>query len=320
MTRRKLSIIVPHYYNELNIPDTIPRLLALVPQLPDYDLELILIDDGSGDRTLELLTEWQRREPDRIRVVKMTRNFGTMGAVQGGMTLVQGDCAVMITADLQDPPELIPEMVTHWEKGSKAVIAVRTGREEGMVKALFANTYYAMLRKFALPNFPPGGFDYFLIDRQVVEDLNAMREKNTHLFSLIWWLGYKPVLLPYVRRDREKGKSRWTLSKKLKLAVDSFVAFSYLPIRTVSVIGMLVAFAAMLYAAFIVIRWSVMGPEIRGWSSIMVVVTLTAGVQMIMLGTLGEYLWRTLDEARKRPSFVIDEVIEGPPRKTPRDG
>jgi dolichol-phosphate mannosyltransferase len=317
MSRRVLSIIVPHYYNELNIPDTIPRLLALRPQLPDYDFDLVLIDDGSGDRTLELLLQWQQTEPATIRVVKLTRNFGTMGAIQAAMTLVKGDCVVMITADLQDPPELIVEMVSHWEKGSKAVLAVRTGREEGWLKTLFANTYYALLRKYALPDFPPGGFDYFLVDRQVVRDLNAIHEKNTHLMSLIWWLGYRPVLLPYIRRERQKGKSRWTLSKKIKLFVDSFVAFSYLPIRAVSVVGLVVAAVALLYAGFIVIRWSVMGPEIRGWSSLMVVVALSAGVQMMMLGTLGEYLWRTLDETRKRPSYVIDQVIEGmhPPSK-----
>lgn len=313
--QRVLSIIVPHYYNELNIPDTIPRLLALGPKLPGYRLELLLVDDGSGDRTLELLLEWQAREPEIIRVVKLTRNFGTMGAVQAAMTLVTGDCAVMITADLQDPPEMILEFVGHWEKGTKAVMAVRTGREESRIKEFFANSYYAMLRKFALRDFPPGGFDFFLIDRQIVNDLNNIHEKNTHLMSLIWWLGYKPVLIPYIRLDRQKGISRWTLSKKIKLVVDSFVAFSYVPIRAVSVIGVITAVFALLYAAYVVIRWSVMGPDIRGWSSMMVVIALTSGVQMIMLGTLGEYLWRTLDESRKRPMYVIDEVIEG---KTPR--
>jgi glycosyltransferase involved in cell wall biosynthesis len=318
MPQRVLSIIIPHYYNELNIPDTIPRILALGPKLPGYRLELLLIDDGSGDRTLELLLEWQRREPDLIRVVKLTRNFGTMGAVQAAMTLVTGDCAVMITADLQDPPEMIIDMVGHWEKGNKAVLAVRTGREESWIKELFANSYYALIRKLALKDFPPGGFDFFLIDRQVVNDLNKIHEKNTHLMFLIWWLGYKPVLLPYIRLDRTKGISRWTLSKKIKLVVDSLVAFSYVPIRAVSIVGVIVAFFALLYATYVVVRWSVLGPEIRGWSSMMVLIALTAGIQMIMLGALGEYLWRTLDESRKRPMYVIDEVIEGRnPRSRP---
>jgi glycosyltransferase involved in cell wall biosynthesis len=317
-TERVLSIIIPHYYNELNIPDTIPRMLALGPKLPGYRLELVLVDDGSGDRTLELLTDWQRREPEIIRVVKLTRNFGTMGAVQAAMTLVTGDCVVMITADLQDPPEMIIDMVGHWEKGTKAVMAVRTGREESWIKELFANSYYAILRKLALKDFPPGGFDFFLIDRQIVNDLNKIHEKNTHLMSLIWWLGYKPVLLPYIRKDREKGISRWTLSKKIKLVVDSLVAFSYLPIRAVSVVGIVVAIFALVYAAYVVVRWSFMGPEIRGWSSMMVLVALTAGIQMIMLGALGEYLWRTLDESRKRPMYVIDEVIEGKAPRTPK--
>ena len=308
MSKKVFSIIVPHYYNELNIPDTLPRLLALREQLPDYDLDLLLVDDGSGDRTLELLREWQAKHPDTIRIVKLTRNFGTMGACQAGLTLADGDCVALLSADLQDPPELLLDMIKHWEKGSKAVLAVRADREDSK---LLPNFYYALLRKFALPNYPKGGFDFFLVDRQIVQDLVAINEKNTHLMSLVWWLGYEPVMIPYVRRGRDKGISRWTLQKKIKLFVDSFVGFSYVPIRTVSVVGLFVALAAILYAAFIIVMWSVMRPDVRGWSSIMVVVALTAGIQMMMLGTLGEYLWRTLDETRKRPSYVIDEVIGG---------
>ena len=306
-----LSIIVPHYYNELNIPDTIPRLLALESSLPGYRLELVLVDDGSGDRTLELLLEWQRKEPTRIKVVKLTRNFGTMSAVQAALTLVTGDCVAELSADLQDPPELLIEMVSYWEKGAKAIVAVRTGREDSASERLFAATYYKLLRKFALKDYPEGGYDFFLVDRQVANLMNRINDKNTSVFSLLWWLGFKPVLIPYVRRERTKGVSRWTMAKKIKLFVDSFVGFSYLPIRAVTVVGLSVAVAALLYAVYIVARWSVMGSDVRGWSSIMTVVALTAGIQMMMLGVLGEYLWRTLDETRKRPGYVIDEVYEG---------
>jgi dolichol-phosphate mannosyltransferase len=311
----RLSIVVPIYYNEPNIPDTVPRLLALAPQLPGYELELVFVDDGSGDRSLELLLDAQRRHPDVINVVKLTRNFGSMAAIQAGLAVATGDCVGMIAADLQDPPELFLEMVRAWEGGSKAVFAVRADREESASQKFFSNSYYALMRRFALPGYPEGGFDFFLIDRQVAEDVRRIQEKNTNLMSLIFWLGYRPVTLPYVRRSREKGVSRWTLSKKVKLFVDSFVAFSYAPIRILSMTGLVVALAGFAYAAVVFVAWAMRDIPVKGYAPIIIFVAVTSGVQMLMVGILGEYLWRTLDEARRRPAFVIDEVVAA--RRTP---
>lgn len=309
----RLSIVVPIYYNEPNIPDTIPQLLALEPRLDGMQLELVLVDDGSGDRSLELLREWQRREPTRIRVVKLTRNFGSMAAIQAGMTRATGDCVGMIAADLQDPPELFLEMLGHWRRGSKVVLAVRSDREESSMQRFFSGTYYALLRRFALAGYPSGGFDFFLVDRQVVEEVGRIDEKNTNLMSLIFWLGHHPVMLPYVRRQRRKGKSRWTLGKKVKLFIDSFVAFSYAPIRIVSLTGLLVAATAFLYGAYVLYSWAAHDIPVKGYAPTVILLALTSGIQMLMLGVLGEYLWRALDEIRRRPSYVIDDVIEGPP-------
>jgi dolichol-phosphate mannosyltransferase len=214
----------------------------------------------------------------------------------------------MIAADLQDPPELFLEMLRHWENGSKAVLAVRQDRKDSPTQKFLANSYYSLIRKFAMNGYPNGGFDFFLVDAQVIDELNHIQEKNTTLMTLIYWLGYKPVLLPYIRRKRSKGQSRWTLSKKIKLFIDTFVAFSFFPIRILSVLGLVVAMGSFLYGAFVLVYWYLYGIEVQGWVPIIVVLSFTSGIQMSMLGVLGEYLWRTLDETRRRPQFVIDEI------------
>ena len=306
--KKKLSIVIPVYFNEPNLPDTIPHLLALGDELPDYNLELVFVEDGSRDRSLELLLDAWNQHPEQIKVVKLTRNFGTMAALQAGLTVASGDCVGVIAADLQDPPELFLEMVRHWEQGVKAIFAVRSDREESVVQKTFSNLYYALINRFAVPGYPPGGFDFFLVDRQVIDEVNKIREKNTNLMTLIFWLGYQAVFIPYVRRKRVKGNSRWTFGKKVKLFVDTFVSFSYFPIRLFSFLGIIYAVISFSYGAFIFISWLTFGIEVQGWVPMMLVLTFTAGLQMTLLGILGEYLWRTLDEARDRPLFVIDTV------------
>ena len=308
--QKTLTIIVPVYYNELNLPDTIPNLLALAKPLDKYNLELIFVDDGSGDRSLPILLDYQKQFPDIIKVLKLTRNFGSMAAIQAGLTVASGDCTAFVAADLQDPPELLIDMIKHWEKGIKAVFAVRSNREESAVQKFFSNSYYALIRAFAIPDYPSGGFDMFLIDKQVVKEVNKIQEKNTSILTLIYWLGFEAVMIPYVRRKREKGKSRWTPSKKIKLFVDTFVSFSYFPIRLFSTIGILYAIASFLYGTFIFIYWAFYGVIVQGWVTTMLVLTFTAGLQMTLLGILGEYLWRTLDATRDRPLFVIDTYYD----------
>lgn len=307
---KSFSIVVPIYYNEPNLPDTIPQLLGLADKLTNYRLELVFVDDGSGDRSLEILLGFQEKYPETIKVVKLTRNFGSMAAIQAGFTVATGDCVGMISADLQDPPELFLEMLGHWEKGTKAVFAIRQDREEPFLQKSFSNTYYSLVRNYAVPGYPDGGFDFFLVDRQIVAEINRIREKNTNLMTLIYWLGFKPIMIPYLRRARTKGKSRWTLRKKMKLFVDTFIAFTFFPIRALSVIGFIVALTSFGYGAFILLYWFFFGIEVKGWVPTMLIITFATGLQMTMLGVLGEYLWRTLDEVRGRPNFVIDRVYD----------
>ncbi|MBK9008518.1 MAG: glycosyltransferase [Anaerolineae bacterium] len=309
---KKISIVIPVYFNESNLPDTIPQLLSLEEKLAEYSLELVFVDDGSGDRSLDVLRDYQSRSPERIKVVKLTRNFGSMSAIQAGFTVATGDCVGMISADLQDPPEIFLDMISHWEKGSKAVFAVRQDREEHLVQKMLSNTYYSLIRKFALADYPNGGFDFFLVDRQVAADLNRIQEKNTNIMTLVYWLGYKPVMIPYIRRQRTKGKSRWTLAKKVKLFIDTFVAFSFVPIRILSALGLLVAVGSFIYGGYVLFYWYFYGIEVKGYVPIVVALAFNSGLQMAMLGVLGEYLWRTLDEVRRRPQFVIDEIYQEP--------
>jgi dolichol-phosphate mannosyltransferase len=307
-TTKIFTIVIPVYYNELNLSDTIPQLLRFAESRPEYQLELVFVDDGSGDHSLDILLDFQSKYPEVIKVIKLTRNFGSIAAIQAGLTVARGACVGMISADLQDPPELFHEMLQHWEKGHKAIFAIRQDREESFFQKLFSNGYYSLVHRIAIKDYPKGGFDFFLVDRQVVNEMNRVQEKNTNLMTLIFWLGFKPIMIPYVRRSRKKGKSRWTLAKKVKLFIDTFVAFSYFPIRALSLIGLLVAMGSFFYGMFILFYWLFFGIPVQGYVPIMLVITFTSGIQMTMLGVLGEYLWRTLDEVRRRPPFVIDEI------------
>jgi glycosyltransferase involved in cell wall biosynthesis len=308
--KKTISIVVPVYFNEPNLPDTIPQLLAMGEKLSEYQLELVFVDDGSKDQSLAILLDYQKRFPQQIKVVKLTRNFGAMAALQAGLAVATGDCVGVIAADLQDPPELFLEMTHHWEGGVKAIFAVRSDREESFLQKIFSNLYYALVSRFAVPGYPPGGFDFFLADRQVIDDVNKIHEKNTNLMTLVFWLGYQAVLIPYVRRRRTKGKSRWTFGKKVNLFVNTFVSFSYFPIRLFSFLGLIYAIISFSYGLVIFFSWLTFGIEVQGWVPMMLVLTFTAGLQMTLLGILGEYLWRTLDESRGRPLFVIDTIYD----------
>lgn len=309
---KTFSIVVPIYFNEPNIPHLLPRLKALQDKLPDYALEFIFVDDGSGDASFALLVE-EHRKDQRIKIVKLSRNFGSMSAIQAGLKYATGDCAGIITADLQDPPELFTDMLAKWEQGNKIVMAFREGREDSRLQSFFAGTYYFLLDAFALKGYPKGGFDMVLIDRQVVEELTQIAEKNTNLMNLIYWLGHDRSSVSYIRQKREHGKSRWTLSKKIKLLVDSFINFSYIPIRFISAIGVATALASFGYGIFILCVWlfSLVTITVQGWATIVALIAFLLGLIMIMLGIIGEYLWRILDETRKRPGYIVDRVIGG---------
>lgn len=306
----KLSIVIPCYFNELNIPSTYEVLKRdVLDQRPDVDFEVLFVDDGSGDKTLDELFKVQKVDK-RVKIVKLSRNFGEFRAIVAGMSQATGDAVAVMSADLQDPPYLIPQMLQEWEKGEKVVIAARSDRDEPWIKKTLANTYYKVLRKLVIEDYPKQGFDFFLIDKSVKDILVKMQEKNSTIYVQLIWTGFKPKVIEYVRQAREKGQSMWSYAKRINLFIDTFIVFSYKPIRFISAMGALMSVVGFFAAVYVIFEKLLFGVEVAGWTSLMVVVLLLSGFQMLMLGIIGEYLWRNLDESRKRPLYIIDEVYE----------
>jgi|SRR5688572_4083760 len=303
----KLSIVIPCYFNEGNIPLTTAELISNENHFPDeLEFEYVLVDDGSKDNTYNELLKFREKFPTKVKIIKLAGNVGSYNAILAGLHYASGDCNVILTADLQDPPELIPKMYQYWLKGIKFVIANRTDREESWSQKFFSNTFHKLMKKLALKNIPEGGFDLVLFDKQLRDEAVKMSENNAHLIYLLAWLNFDYVSIPYVRRKREIGKSRWTPQKKIKLFIDSFVSFSFFPIRVISVMGIILGIAAFLYGLFVIIAKLTGLISLAGWTSIMVVLLFVSSFQMISLGIIGEYVWRSLDAARNRPNFIVD--------------
>lgn len=306
----KLSIIIPCYFNEENLPVTWARLVANESLFPaEVEFEYVFVDDGSKDNTLSELIKIQEANKDKVKVIKLAGNVGSYNAIVAGMEYATGDCNVIIAADLQDPPELMVQMYSYWQKGFKLVIGNRQDREESVLQKFFSNTFHALMKKIALKNIPDGGFDFVFFDKQVRQEVLKMKEANSNVFYLMSWMGYDYVNIPYVRRQRELGVSRWTLKKKIKLLIDSLLAFSFFPIRAISVIGLLLGISAFIYGLYILALKFLGDIEVPGWTALMLVVLFVSSFQMIALGIIGEYVWRGLDASRKRPLYVVEKVI-----------
>lgn len=304
----KISIVVPVYYNS----DTLMMLYEdmkekILGTLGDY--ELVFVDDGSGDDSWEIMNRIKDMD-GHTKCVKLSRNFGEHAALLAGLSVCTGDCAVTKQADLQEDSEIILEMYESWKKGNKVVLAVRSDRDENPVKKFFASMYYRIIHKLVNEKMPVGGCDCYLLDRQVIKVLEMLDEKNSSLTLQVLWAGFKTDHVYFHRKDREVGKSRWTLSKKVKLAMDSMLSFSYFPIRFMSTVGVIFFVVSLLMAIEVIVEKVTVGTPILGWASLMCVVLFSFGCMMLMMGILGEYVWRALDASRNRPPYLIDEVRE----------
>lgn len=305
----KISIVIPVFNEEENIPHLYKRLVLLRERLLPDDLEVIFVDDCSNDNSFYLLLKLSQGD-SKIKVIRFSKNFGSHMACYVGIINSSGDACAFIAADLQDPPELLPSLIDKWREGFEAVFGVRDKEREASVfeKALTRISTYLM-RKFALKNIPERNTDVFLIDRKIVDIIKTIDEKHPSIFGLILWLGFKQAEVSYKKEARRAGKSKWTLSKKVKILIDTFVSFSYFPIRLISYTGIIVALLGFTYALVVIVNRVFFSKPIEGWSSLMVILLGTSGIQMLMLGILGEYLWRNFDETRKRPSFIISDKI-----------
>ena len=304
-----LSVVTPAYNEALNLPLLYDRISAVLTPM-DLDWEWIIVDDHSADDTFAVITGIAMRDT-HVRAIRFARNFGSHKAILCGLDHAQGDCTIVLAADLQDPPETIPTLLEKWREGAHVVWAARAGRDgEKATTVGLARLYYLLMRHVVgMKEMPSMGADFFLIDRRVADALRRFNESNTSILALITWMGFSQTTVTYDKQARAHGRSGWSMEKKLKLAVDSITSFTYLPIRLISYAGMIVALLGFLYAA-VVMANALIGRPVHGWASLMVVLLVIGGIQMLMMGVLGEYLWRALDEARQRPRYLIEATTE----------
>jgi dolichol-phosphate mannosyltransferase len=304
-----VSVVTPAYNEARNLPVLFERLSKVMKSM-ELEWEWIVVDDHSSDDTFRMLSELSQ-EHLQIRGFRLARNFGSHSAIACGMQRANGDCVVLMAADLQDPPETLSDLIREWQSGNQVIWAVRIRREGEKARTLgFSRLYYWIMRHVVgMHEMPATGADFCLMDRRVVSALHQFSETNASVFALITWMGFRQKAIPYVKQARLHGRSGWNLEKKLKLAVDSVTSFTYVPIRLMSYLGFLVAVIGFFYAVFVVFN-ALHGHPPQGWTSLMVVVLVIGGIQMLMMGVLGEYLWRALDESRHRPKYLIEATTE----------
>ncbi len=300
-----VCLVTPAFNESENLPILYERVCAVMEGTGE-DWRWIIVDDNSEDGTYELLCALADKDP-RLGALRLSRNCGSHLAIRCGLKHAEGDCTIMFAADLQDPPEIIPELLRKWREGTKVVWGERErSTDESRGYRFAARIYHGLMRDLVgIKRLPPKGADLALLDATVVSALRDFRETNVSLFALIGWLGFEQGTINYQKAERLHGHSGWTLASLIKLVVDSITAFSYKPIRAMTLLGLFIALLGFLYAVWIVLA-ALTGNPPEGWASLMVVVLVLSGVQMLMLGVLGEYLWRALDEARSRPPFVIE--------------
>lgn len=308
---KTLSVVIPVYYNEQSLRPLFDALMQVEVQLRErgISLQLIFVDDGSGDGSLRVLLDIAA-DRDAVKVVKHSRNFGAMMALKTGFQFVDGDCFTILTADLQDPPDLLLKMADAWLAGSKYVICARAGRHDSWSSRLFASIYHRLVQLLVMSDYPRGGFDIALMDRALLPYLQRSG-KNINVAVFAHYLGFKPTVISYTRQAREHGVSRWTFRKRLKLFVDSLLGFSMMPLRLVSLIGLGVAALAFIYGVVVVVMALFEAPDFvenRGFATLAALISFLLGVIILMLGIIGEYVWRIFDEVNHRPESVIEEV------------
>lgn len=307
--KKLISIIIPVYRNEGSINPTYINLKAVLEDVSDtYDYEIVFINDGSDDNSLNELFTIKKIDPN-VRIIDFVRNFGQVSAIHAGFEEATGDLLINISADMQDPPTLISDMIKKWEDGYKVVACSRVDREDDFISRVTSKMFYHLI-KVSVPKIPEGGFDYFLLDKTVYKKIFSLNQRNSFLQGDILWFGYETYFIEYKRLKRRVGISQWTIGKKIKYFIDGLINTSYLPIRFMSFIGLITSIMGLMYSITVFLIWLFKGTPFKGYAPIMMVLLITSGLIMVMLGVVGEYLWRTYDEVRKRPKFIIKDRYE----------
>lgn len=314
MTTRKLvSLIVPMFDESENIPHLIEHIDRIRSANPSYDFELIAVDDGSLDSTSEKLRA-QAPEDWKFTIVRLARNFGSHSAASAGFEYSNGDCVVVLGADMQEPVDVVGKFLDAWEQGSEVVWGIRASRAQAGLSLVASRFFSWLFNRFSeIESYPAQGPSAVLCARPVVDAVNSLRERNRNLYGLIAWVGFRQAVITYDQRPRLMGRSKWSRRKLFKLALDSFVQFSSSPIRAAGIVGGVVALSGFMYAAFLIVRVTLGSSPPEGWTTVVVLVLIIGGLQLMFLSLFGEYLWRTTDEARQRPLYVIAEVGQRSP-------
>ena len=295
------------FRNERAVTVTYEKIVAVCrAELPGYGREFVFVDDGSDDGSLEELLAIRQRDAT-VRIVSFTRNFGQMAAILAGLKASTGDLVLHLSADLQDPVDLIPRMVRQFEAGSEVVVAHRENREDRLTSRLTSRLFYRIIR-LSFPDIPSGGFDYVLMARKVVDAFNSIEVRNRFFQGDLLWLGYRTSFIAYRRAKRVYGRSQYTFAKRLKNSIDAILDSSYLPIRFISLVGVLTALTGFLYAVDIIYARLRHNIPATGLAPIMILVLVIGGLLMLMLGIIGEYVWRIYDEVKGKPNYIVREI------------
>lgn len=304
-----ISFIIPVYRNEETLHHCYDSIKELMEEKhPELDVEFLFIDDGSDDGSWKVI-ESLRAMDSRVRAISFSRNFGQVPAIIAGARNCKGAAAIIMSADLQDPVSMISEMIHSWQNAAQIVVAYRKEREDSYLVNLVSSIFYRFI-KLSVPLMPRGGFDFVLLDRAAINVFSELNERNRFFQGDILWMGFNIKFLPYKRLKRKLGRSQWTFRKKLKYFIDGSLNTSYLPIRFMSLLGILTAFLGFVYALVVVYARLINQVPFKGYAPIVILLLVIGGVIMIMLGVIGEYLWRIHDESRKRPEYIIQKRID----------
>ena len=304
MKNDKISIIVPVYNEEGNILPFYTELISNIPK--KYTKEIIFIDDGSSDNTLRNIKKLANQYKI-VKYISFTRNFGHQYALKAGLDKASGDAVISIDGDFQHPPKLIPKMIGEWEKGVNKIIYAerRYSKESPFLKKVFSILFYRFINSMSESQIGVGRADYRLIDREVVKMIKDSNESTMFLRGLVAWTGHKSISIPYLEKNRKWGYSKYTITKMLKLAVDAVTSFSTFPLRIASIVGLFMAMTSGLYGLYVVITWIYNREVILGWSSVILSVLFIGGIQLVILGIVGEYIGKIFLETKKRPLYLI---------------
>ena len=306
-----LSVVVPVFNEEGNLAELHRRLAAVLPSVVD-SWEIVFVDDGSRDRSWQLIRDLAAADP-HVRGVRFSRNFGHQMAFAAGLDHAGGEAVVIMDADLQDPPELIPELVARWREGHEVVYAVRTRREgETLFKKLTAKLFYRLLRRITQVEIPVDTGDFRLMGRRALEAFRRLPERHRFTRGLVAWVGFSQVGVPYARAARKAGETNYPLRKMLRFAVDAITSFSHVPLQLATWLGFLTSLFAFAYIVVVVVLKFV-GISWPGYTSLMAAILFLGGVQLVMIGLLGEYLGRVYDEVKGRPLYLVQETVGSDP-------